>query len=235
MTDRIMQDLAKLQTENRKYKEQVKGYVQKLLSRDEEIVKLKKQISDNELKEKMVKMATSVATKEDAIVEVGQLLVSGGYIDSAYINSMFGREEISNTYLGNGICIPHGLQENRNLILNTGIAVLQIPEGVEWKDGEKAHIVVGIAAKTDEHIQILAQLTNLLTDEEEAKKLAITDDVNLILNTLNAEKKEDKNTDDVVFFETKKEVIYPGHAGFHARPASLFVENSQKFEFPKGF
>ena len=40
-----MQDLAKLQTENRKYKEQVKGYVQKLLSRDEEIVKLKKQIS----------------------------------------------------------------------------------------------------------------------------------------------------------------------------------------------
>jgi hypothetical protein len=54
MTDRIMQDLAKLQTENRKYKEQVKGYVQKLLNRDEEIVKLKKQISDNELKEKMV-------------------------------------------------------------------------------------------------------------------------------------------------------------------------------------
>ena len=54
MTDRIMQDLAKLQTENRKYKEQVKGYVQKLLSRDEEIIKLKKQINDNELKEKMV-------------------------------------------------------------------------------------------------------------------------------------------------------------------------------------
>lgn len=49
-----MQDLAKLQTENRKYKEQVKGYVQKLLSRDEEIKELKKQISDNELKEKMV-------------------------------------------------------------------------------------------------------------------------------------------------------------------------------------
>jgi hypothetical protein len=54
MTDKIMQELAKLQTENRKHKEQIKGYVQKLLNRDEEIVKLKKQISDNELKEKMV-------------------------------------------------------------------------------------------------------------------------------------------------------------------------------------
>jgi hypothetical protein len=54
MNNKIMQDLAILQTENRKYKEQVKGYVQKLLSRDEEIIKLKKQINDNELKEKMV-------------------------------------------------------------------------------------------------------------------------------------------------------------------------------------
>ena len=54
MTDKIMQELAKLQTENRKHKEQIKGYVQKLLSRDEEIKELKKQISDNELKEKMV-------------------------------------------------------------------------------------------------------------------------------------------------------------------------------------
>jgi hypothetical protein len=54
MTDKIMQELAKLQTENRKNREQIKGYVQKLLNRDEEIVKLKKQISDNELKEKMV-------------------------------------------------------------------------------------------------------------------------------------------------------------------------------------
>lgn len=181
------------------------------------------------LEEKMVKLASCASTKEEAILEAGKLLVDGGYIDSGYINSIFAREEISNTYLGNGICIPHGLQENRNLILNTGIAVLQIPNGVEWKNGEIAHIVVAIAAKTDEHIQILAQLTNLLMNKEESQKLAVTSDVNLFLETLNTkEKKESK--EEIKDFKTKCEVVFPGYAGFHARPATLFVDNANKFE-----
>ncbi|TLP38296.1 phosphoenolpyruvate--protein phosphotransferase [Arcobacter arenosus] len=180
------------------------------------------------LEKNMVKLGSNIDSKKKAIEEVGKLLVDGGYIKTAYIDSIFGREEISNTYLGNGICIPHGLQENRNLILKTGIAVLQIPNGVIWKDDEKAHIIVGIAAKSDEHIEILSQLTNLLMDEEEAKKLATTKDINLILNTLNSnEKKEDNEV--VEYFETKKEVIFPGTVGFHARPASLFVEEANKY------
>ena len=179
-----------------------------------------------------VKLGVSISTKEEAINEVGQLLLESGYIEEGYIKSLFGREDISNTYLGNGICIPHGLQENRELILKTGIAVLQIPNGVIWKDGEKAHIVVGIAAKTDEHIQILAQLTNLLSDEEEAKKLAITKDVNDILNALNSEAVEnsDSSVNNVEVFEINKEVIFNARAGFHARPATVFVDIANKFK-----
>lgn len=52
MADKIMQELAKLQTENRKHKEQIKGYVQKLLNRDEEIVKLKNKLATMNLKKK---------------------------------------------------------------------------------------------------------------------------------------------------------------------------------------
>jgi len=182
-----------------------------------------------ELKENAVKLGAKASTKDDAINQVGQLLVAGGYIKPGYIDSIFGREKVSNTYLGNGICIPHGLQENRDLILNTGVAVLQLPDGVEWKDGEKAHLIVGIAAKTDEHIQILSQLTNLLSEEEQAKILAKTTDINLILNALNSEVKEDIETTSVEDFPTKKEIIFPGYAGFHARPATAFVDMVNSF------
>lgn len=143
---------------------------------------------------------------------------------------MFGREEIANTYLGNGICIPHGLQENREMILNTGVAVVQFPQGVEWKDGQIAHIVVGIAAKTDEHIQILSKLTDLLSEEEKAKELAITTNVNDILNALNQEvtqRNQSKETLEV--FSTQIEVTFPGYAGFHARPATHFVDVASTF------
>ena len=54
MNNKIMQDLAILQTENRKHKEQVKIYVKKLLDRDSEIKDLKEQLNNLELKEKMV-------------------------------------------------------------------------------------------------------------------------------------------------------------------------------------
>lgn len=182
-----------------------------------------------ELKEKAIRLGASVSSKEEAINQVGELLVENGYIQKDYIKSLFGREEVANTYLGNGICIPHGLQENRELIINTGVAVLQVPDGVEWKDGQKAHIIVGIAAKTDEHIQILAQLTNLLSEEEKAKQLAITSDVNLILNALNEESSNSEESEEKPF-SCKKDVLFPGSAGFHARPATAFVDVANEFE-----
>lgn len=183
------------------------------------------------LEKSAVKLGAIAISKDDAINQVGRLLVENAYIESGYIQSMFGREEIANTYLGNGICIPHGLQENRNLILKTGVAVLQFPNGVEWNDGQKAYIVVGIAAKTDEHIQILAQLTDLLSEEEEAKKLALTDDINLILDALNSKEEKTQNIETIVEdFEFKKEVIFPGYAGFHARPATVFVNIASQFK-----
>ena len=62
-------------------------------------------------------------SKTDAIRKVGKLLVDSGNIKSAYIDSMLGREKVANTFLGNGIAIPHGLPKDRELILRTGIAV----------------------------------------------------------------------------------------------------------------
>ena len=49
-----MMQLAKLQTKVRNLEEDNKRYSKKLLERDEEIDKLKKVISDHELKEKMI-------------------------------------------------------------------------------------------------------------------------------------------------------------------------------------
>jgi multiphosphoryl transfer protein len=177
-----------------------------------------------ELTKDAVILGGVVSTKDEAIEQVGELLVKNGYITPEYIKSMKERESVANTYLGNGICIPHGMQKNKQEILKTGIAILQLPKGVDWKDGEDAHFVVGIAAKSDEHLQILAHLTNLLSDEEEAKKLAVTTDINLILQTLNGDEKNDNSLLTEEIFSTQKEVVLAGTEGFHARPATEFVD-----------
>ena len=90
--------------------------------------------------------------------------MESGNIEPGYIESMIGREGQANTYLGNGISIPHGMAKDRELIRATGISVVQLPEGVEWGPGKVARLIVGIAAKSDEHLGILAALTDVLDD-----------------------------------------------------------------------
>src|SRR5512136_2504196 len=113
-----------------------------------------------ELERSNVQLQARVANKTEAIRAAGGLLVNSRYMQPGYIDSMLAREKVANTFLGNGISIPHGLPKDRDLILRTGIAVLQVPEGLEWNRGETVHLVVAIAARSDEHIGILQNLTN---------------------------------------------------------------------------
>lgn len=125
------------------------------------------------------------ADKETAIRFVGQALVDNGFVKADYIEAMLERERDTSTYLGMGIAIPHGTIAAKNAVLKTGIVFAQYREGVNFSDEEKAYLVIGIAAQNNEHIGVIASLTNALDDEEVLEKLKTTDDVEFILKTLN--------------------------------------------------
>src|SRR4051794_2989929 len=125
-------------------------------------------------------------SKEQAIRMVADLLVRSGFIEPGYAESMLAREKVANTYLGKGVAIPHGMPKDRELIRRTGIAVLQVPAGVAWQPGETARLVIGIAARSDEHLDILGNLTGLLYDDEMVARLAVTRDVREVIAALNA-------------------------------------------------
>ena len=134
-----------------------------------------------------IRLNAMVRNKQDAIYQCGKLLVDAGCVTQDYVDGMLAREEMMSTYLGNGVAIPHGQFDNRNDILNTGISVLQIPDGVEWDQDEEVFLVIGIAALRDEHVSVLANLAEVIDDEETAEKMRNTTDVNIILDYLNKE------------------------------------------------
>jgi phosphocarrier protein FPr len=134
-----------------------------------------------------IQLQATARDKADAIRQAGQLLVDSGCVKVAYVDGMLAREETMSTYLGNGVSIPHGQFENRADILQTGISVLQLPAGVEWEDGEKAYLVIGIAASSDEHVSVLANLAEVIEDEEMTRRLIDTVDPELILQQLSKE------------------------------------------------
>jgi PTS system mannitol-specific IIA component len=104
-------------------------------------------------------------TKYEAIEAAGRLLVDGGYVYPGYIEAMKEREETLTTYIGNGVAIPHGVGAARDLILKSGITVIQYPEGVVFGEGKAAFLVIGIAGKGNEHMEIISNLAEFIQDE----------------------------------------------------------------------
>lgn len=76
---------------------------------------------------------------------------------------MLNREAQHSTYLGNGIAIPHGTTDTRELVKQTGVTAMHFPQGLDWGDGNLVYVAIGIAAKSDEHLGILKQLTRVLS------------------------------------------------------------------------
>jgi multiphosphoryl transfer protein len=187
-----------------------------------------------EINLKSICLDCKAVSKNEAIQEVGWLLVENGNILPDYIESMHGREKVANTYLGNGIAIPHGLQDDRDFIKQTGIAVVQIKEGVEWNTGERVHLIFGIAAKTDEHIEILGNLTDLVSEPDVVEKLSITENAQDIADCLTGKYRNDSstsvNSNSIKGFDKYIDVAVQEKTGMHARPASVFIELVRKFD-----
>lgn len=129
-------------------------------------------------------LQANVADKSEAIRMAGELLVKSGCVLTPYIDGMLAREQSMSTSLGNGVAIPHGVYENRDHILHTGISVLQLVDGVDWGDGEKVYLIIGIAACGDEHVGVLANLANVIDDETNLTELLRTKDPEVIVQHL---------------------------------------------------
>ncbi|WP_448391221.1 fused PTS fructose transporter subunit IIA/HPr protein [Haemophilus influenzae] len=129
-----------------------------------------------ELSESNIHLNANAIDKQQAIEMAASALVQADNVENGYLQGMLARELQTSTFLGNGIAIPHGTLDTRSMVKKTGVQVFQFPQGIEWGEGNIAYVVIGIAARSDEHLSLLRQLTHVLSDEDTAAKLAkITD------------------------------------------------------------
>lgn len=119
----------------------------------------------------VVLMNAKANNKEEAIRLAGQLLVDQGCVEPSYIGKMMEREQSLTTYIGNSVAIPHGTEESKKHILCSGISIVQIPEGVDYGDGQTAKILIGIAGKGEEHMDILSKIALACAEEESVDQM----------------------------------------------------------------
>lgn len=183
-----------------------------------------------------IRVGASPRTKDEAIDLVGSVLVEQGLVTDAYVAAMHDREAVVSTYLGNGVAIPHGTSAAHDAIRATGLAVLQVPDGVRWDD-EPATLVIGIAARDEEHIDVLSRLATVLEDEALCVRLSQTSDPLEIHRVLTI----DPATEDGGFADGRspatafaRTVVVTNPAGLHARPAAQIVARLRAFDASVG-
>lgn len=136
-----------------------------------------------------VHLGLKADSKEAAILTAGRLLAERGYVAPDYVNAMLEREQLVSTYLGESIAVPHGTIAAKEFVKRTGIVICQYPAGVAFGEAadEVARLVIGIAARNDEHMQVITRLTNALDEPGLIDRLASTTDPQAFLDLLGAE------------------------------------------------
>ncbi|MET2527260.1 phosphoenolpyruvate--protein phosphotransferase [Ralstonia pseudosolanacearum] len=176
-----------------------------------------------------IRLQQRATDKTSAIRAAGRLLADTGCIDPAYIDSLLRRETVANTFLGHGVAIPHGMGEDRHLIRQTGIAVLQFPDGLEWHPGQTTHLVFAIAAQSDEHITLLRRLTRLLNDDARLRQLFSTQRAEDIVAALSQDAPAPAASAPGGDLAERLTLTLDYPSGLHARPAAQWVETARRF------
>lgn len=124
------------------------------------------------LTEENIDLNVSFTNMEEAIRHVGGILVRHGYVKESYIDKMLEREELTTTYIGNQVAIPHGTEDARDDVHATGISLVTVPNGIDFGGGNVAKVIIGIAGIGDEHLEILSNIAIVCSEEVNVQKIA---------------------------------------------------------------
>ncbi|PKH05656.1 fused PTS fructose transporter subunit IIA/HPr protein [Moritella sp. Urea-trap-13] len=139
-----------------------------------------------------IQLKQSAPNKQHAIKALAQSLANKTYVEASYVDGMLAREAQHSTYLGNGIAIPHGTVDTRELVNKTGVQLHHYPQGVDWGEGQTVYLAIAIAAKSDEHLAILKQLTHVLSADGIEQQLQQCDSAKAIIALLEGNSLEGK-------------------------------------------
>lgn len=110
------------------------------------------------------------ASKKGALEKLAGLIASGSseLTQSEVFDSLFSRERLGSTGLGNGIALPHGRLKNGKQTL---AAFISLQSGIEYDaiDHKPVDLLFALLVpeeSTDEHLEILSMLAELFSDKD---------------------------------------------------------------------
>ncbi len=128
------------------------------------------------------------ASKKRVLEQLSQLLAENqaDLSPTQIFDSLISRERLGSTGLGRGVAIPHGRVKDNN---KTVAAVIKLQDGIDYDavDNKPVDLFFALLVpedSTEEHLQLLAQLAEMFSDENYVAKLRSCHDSPTLLKTL---------------------------------------------------
>ncbi len=131
-----------------------------------------------------IRLGATASSREEAVRLCGELLLSLGAVEKEYVDAMVERENIISSFMGEGVALPHGTDASRKYVNFAQLVLVRFENEVPW-EGEQVRLCIGIAAKGDEHGELLGNLAEKLLDEDSYKQLMESNSTNELLELLN--------------------------------------------------
>jgi len=147
--------------------------IERIIKKKEEIERKNSEKNQTWLEKSNIKIGLKRVSKSEAIENLGQELYESGFINKEYIETMNEREKISSTYLESGIAMPHGSFYGKKYIKKSGIVIHQYPYGIDYGNNKIAYILIGVAVKENEHMELLSKLAQIIDEDEKTQKLCM--------------------------------------------------------------
>ena len=121
----------------------------------------------------------SVDNRSVAIKLAGELLVQSGKAKPSYVSSMLEAVERFGPYIviAPGIALAHGKPSED--VIETGLSLLVLKQAIEFQHSQNdpVQLVFGLAATDHEsHLETMAQLSEVLSDQERVNVLLTSSD-----------------------------------------------------------
>lgn len=122
-------------------------------------------------------------SKKRAFEQAGLLFENHhGLARSTVFDSLFSRERLGSTALGQGVAVPHGRVKGLTEVLSAFVRLAQ-PVPFDAPDGQPVNLLMFLLvpeAATQQHLDILAELAQLLSNKSLRDRLATEQDPNIV-------------------------------------------------------
>jgi PTS system mannitol-specific IIA component len=131
-----------------------------------------------------IRLDATASSQEEAVRLCGSVLQDLGAVGPEYLDAMVERERIISSFMGEAVALPHGTDDSRKYVNFTQLVFVRFANLVDW-EGEKVKLCIGIAAKGDEHGELLGNLADKLLDEASYSTLMNSASKQEILDLIN--------------------------------------------------